>query len=87
MATEIARIYDFFSSILNTASNRNAFVKLCQQSARGGQLGTAVVNQLLKKTSANQIAIFVRDESKASAFKKQGVDIRVYSRLKCEGLS
>lgn len=42
-----------------------------------GKLGTAVVKNLLKKTSANQIAALVRDESKASALKEKGVDIRV----------
>jgi NAD(P)H dehydrogenase (quinone) len=42
-----------------------------------GHLGTAVVNHLLKKTSANQIAALVRDDNKASAFKEKGVDIRV----------
>ena len=42
-----------------------------------GQLGTAVVNNLLGKTSANQIAALVRDESKASALKEKGVDVRV----------
>lgn len=42
-----------------------------------GQLGKAVVQNLLGKTSANQIAALVRDESKASALKKKGVDIRV----------
>ncbi|WP_017318392.1 SDR family oxidoreductase [Mastigocladopsis repens] len=40
-----------------------------------GQLGTAVVKNLLENTSANRIAAFVRDESKASAL----VDIRVGS--------
>jgi NAD(P)H dehydrogenase (quinone) len=44
-----------------------------------GQLGTAVVKNLLKKTSANRIAAFVRDESKASALKGKGVNIRVGS--------
>ncbi|MEH2003312.1 MAG: SDR family oxidoreductase [Nostoc sp.] len=44
-----------------------------------GQLGTAVVKNLLENTSANQIAAFVRDESKASALKEKGVDIRVGS--------
>jgi NAD(P)H dehydrogenase (quinone) len=44
-----------------------------------GHLGTAVIKNLLKKTSANQIAAFVRDETKASALKEQGVDIRVGS--------
>ena len=44
-----------------------------------GQLGTAVVKNLLEKTSANRIAAFVRDESKASAFKEKGVDIRAGS--------
>jgi NAD(P)H dehydrogenase (quinone) len=42
-----------------------------------GHLGTAVINNLLKKTSAERIAAFVRDESKASALKEQGVDIRI----------
>lgn len=42
-----------------------------------GKLGTAVVKNLLKKTSANQIAALVRDESKASALKEEGVDIRI----------
>ncbi|MBC7871757.1 MAG: SDR family oxidoreductase [Chitinophagaceae bacterium] len=42
-----------------------------------GQLGTAVVKNLLEKTSAHQIAAFVRDESKASVLKEKGVGIRV----------
>ena len=41
-----------------------------------GQLGTIVIQNLLKKTSADQIAGLVRDESKAAALKEQGVDIR-----------
>jgi NAD(P)H dehydrogenase (quinone) len=44
-----------------------------------GQLGTAVIQNLLKKTSANQIAALVRDESKASDLKERGVNIRVGS--------
>ena len=44
-----------------------------------GKLGTAVVQNLLEKTSANRIAAFVRDKSKASALKEKGVDIRVGS--------
>ncbi len=42
-----------------------------------GKLGTAVINHLLEKTSANRIAAFVRDASKAANFKEKGVDIRV----------
>lgn len=42
-----------------------------------GHLGTAVIQTLLEKTSANQIAALVRDESKASTLKAKGVDIRV----------
>jgi NAD(P)H dehydrogenase (quinone) len=42
-----------------------------------GHLGTAVITNLLKKISANQIAALVRDESKAATFKEQGVDIRI----------
>jgi NAD(P)H dehydrogenase (quinone) len=44
-----------------------------------GHLGTAVIKNLLKQTSANQIAAFVRDESKASALRAYGVEIRVGS--------
>jgi NAD(P)H dehydrogenase (quinone) len=44
-----------------------------------GQLGTAVITNLLKKTSANEIAALVRDETKASALRELGVDIRVGS--------
>jgi NAD(P)H dehydrogenase (quinone) len=43
------------------------------------QLGTAVVKNLLKKTSADQIAALVRDATKASALKEKGVDIRIGS--------
>ncbi len=42
-----------------------------------GKLGTAVVRTLLKRILATQIAALVRDESKASALKEKGVDIRV----------
>lgn len=42
-----------------------------------GQLGTAVVQNLLKKTSADQIVALVRDEKKALALKEHGVDVRV----------
>ena len=42
-----------------------------------GQLGTAAVNHLLKKISANRITALVRDESKASILKEQGVNIHV----------
>lgn len=42
-----------------------------------GQLGNIVVQTLLQKTSAEQIAVFVRDENKASDLKDRGVDVRV----------
>jgi NAD(P)H dehydrogenase (quinone) len=42
-----------------------------------GHLGSATIDFLLKKTSANQIAALVRDESKASDLKEKGVDIRI----------
>ncbi len=42
-----------------------------------GQLGTIVVQNLLKKTSASQIAALVRDESKAFALKEKGVELRI----------
>jgi len=42
-----------------------------------GQLGTAVIRQLLQKTSGNQIAALVREEGKAAALKSRGVDVRL----------
>jgi NAD(P)H dehydrogenase (quinone) len=42
-----------------------------------GQLGKAVTESLLKKTSAGNIHILVRDADKAAAFKAQGVTIHV----------
>lgn len=36
-----------------------------------GHLGTEVINNLLEKTSANQIAVLAHDESKASAVERQ----------------
>lgn len=42
-----------------------------------GHLGTAVIQQLLHKIPASQIAAFVRDETKAVSLIKQGVTIRV----------
>ena len=44
-----------------------------------GQLGTAVIQTLLKKTSADRIAAFVRDAGKAASLKDARVDIRVGS--------
>jgi NAD(P)H dehydrogenase (quinone) len=42
-----------------------------------GQLGKAVTESLLKKTSASNIHILVRDADKAAAFKAQGVTVHV----------
>ncbi|MBD2757268.1 SDR family oxidoreductase [Spirosoma validum] len=42
-----------------------------------GQLGTAVIQHLLRKVPASQIAAFVRDDSKAANLLKQGVAIHV----------
>lgn len=42
-----------------------------------GQLGTIVVNELLKKVPAAKLAVLVRDENKAAAFQEQGVQVRV----------
>jgi NAD(P)H dehydrogenase (quinone) len=42
-----------------------------------GQLGTIVIENLLKKTSADQIAGLARDEAKAATLKERGVDIRI----------
>ncbi|MGF6848259.1 NAD(P)H dehydrogenase (quinone) [Chitinophaga sp. W3I9] len=42
-----------------------------------GHLGAAVIDFLLKKVPANQIAALVRDEAKASGLKEKGISIRV----------
>lgn len=42
-----------------------------------GQLGTNVIENLLKRLGADQIAALVRDETKAAALKEKGVNIRV----------
>ncbi|WP_375436557.1 SDR family oxidoreductase [uncultured Hymenobacter sp.] len=44
-----------------------------------GQLGTAVLQTLLQKTAASQVAALVRDEHKAAAWQAQGVSIRLGS--------
>jgi len=44
-----------------------------------GELGAAVIEQLLQKTGASQIAALVRDENKATDLKAKGVDIRLGS--------
>lgn len=41
-----------------------------------GQLGKEVVNQLLNKTNASNLAVMVRDASKAEELKTKGVEIR-----------
>ena len=42
-----------------------------------GQLGAAVVRQLLARTDASEIAVLVRDPDKAAALERQGVSVRV----------
>lgn len=44
-----------------------------------GHLGTAVMQTLLQKTSATQLAALVRDEHKAAALQAQGVSLRLGS--------
>jgi NAD(P)H dehydrogenase (quinone) len=44
-----------------------------------GQLGTAVLQTLLEKTSATQLAALVRDERKAADLQAQGVSLRLGS--------
>lgn len=44
-----------------------------------GKLGQSVVQQLLRRTSADRVAALVRDEQKASDLKGQGVSLRVGS--------
>jgi NAD(P)H dehydrogenase (quinone) len=42
-----------------------------------GQLGTAVVRQLLARVDASQVAVLARDPGKAAALQRQGVSVRV----------
>lgn len=42
-----------------------------------GQLGSSVISQLSKTTSKDQFAIFARDETKASKYKEQGIEVRI----------
>jgi NAD(P)H dehydrogenase (quinone) len=42
-----------------------------------GQLGTAVVRQLLARTDASNIAVLARDHDKASGLEQQGVSVRL----------
>lgn len=42
-----------------------------------GHLGTATINQLLKKVPATQVAALARSEEKAAGLKARGVDVRI----------
>jgi NAD(P)H dehydrogenase (quinone) len=42
-----------------------------------GQLGAAVVRQLLARTDASQVAVLVRDRGKAAGLEQQGVSVRL----------
>jgi len=42
-----------------------------------GQLGRAIIQQLLRRTTPHQIAVFVRDAEKTVDWRERGVDIRV----------
>jgi NAD(P)H dehydrogenase (quinone) len=42
-----------------------------------GQLGKVVVQTLLKHASADQVAVLVRDESRADNLKARGVSVRI----------
>lgn len=44
-----------------------------------GHLGSAAINQMLKKLPASRIAALVRDAGKATDLKEKGVDIRIGS--------
>lgn len=45
--------------------------------ASTGQLGTAVVNYLLEKVPASQIAVLARDAQKAQGFADKGISVRI----------
>lgn len=42
-----------------------------------GHLGSAIVNQLVKETPANSIAILARDAEKAADLKNKGIEVRI----------
>lgn len=52
-----------------------------------GQLGTLVLDHLLKKIPASHLIALVRDTKKAQAFKEQGVEIRHFNYDQAETLS
>lgn len=52
-----------------------------------GQLGGIVVENLLKTTPANNIAVLVRDENKAANLKAKGVEVRVGSYFDKDSLA
>ena len=57
-------------------SNENGEIMILVTGATG-HLGTAVIEQLLQKTSANKIAALVRDENKASDLWEKGVTVHI----------
>lgn len=42
-----------------------------------GQLGGLVVESLLKKTAAENIAVMIRDDKDAAAFSSKGIDVHI----------
>lgn len=42
-----------------------------------GHLGSAIVNQLVKETPSNSIAILAREAKKAADFKNKGIEVRI----------
>jgi NAD(P)H dehydrogenase (quinone) len=42
-----------------------------------GHLGSAIVNQLVKETPSNSIAILAREAEKAADFKNKGIEVRI----------
>jgi nucleoside-diphosphate-sugar epimerase len=52
-----------------------------------GQLGSAVIAQLLHRTEANEVAALVRDSRKAADLSARGVSVRVADYDNTDGLA
>lgn len=51
-----------------------------------GALGTAAINHLLTKVDPSQIAVLIRNESKAESFKQKGIAVRIGDYADIEAL-
>jgi NAD(P)H dehydrogenase (quinone) len=63
--------------ILRTIDSSQEDVRMILVTGATGQLGAAVVRQLLTRTDASNITVLARDPDKAADLKQQGVSVRL----------